>query len=116
MADPKVVGDDDGSDGPSLSAAVQHHQEGRLAKAGDSYQRILDAHPDQPDALHFLGVLRHQQRRSEEGLALIRRAISLRSTHPDMHNNLGNLLRGLRRPEEAVAVRCGSVRGRTSPP
>ena len=42
MADPKVAGGDDGSGGPSLSAAVQHHQEGRLAEAEGIAQALRE--------------------------------------------------------------------------
>ena len=88
----------------ALPAAIKLHQSGGFAEAEKAYQRILGGQPDQPDALHFLGVLRHQTGESEEALELIGRAIALRPTHPDMHNNLGNVLREMDRLDEAAAA------------
>jgi quercetin dioxygenase-like cupin family protein len=41
----------------ALAIALQHHQAGRLEAAEQIYRRILQVEPEQPDALHFLGVL-----------------------------------------------------------
>ena len=45
----------------ALEIAVQHHQAGRLAEASDIYAAILAAKPDQPAALHLLGVAVHEK-------------------------------------------------------
>ena len=44
----------------SLELAVQHHNEGRLPEAESIYQQILQVDPNQPVALHVLGVIAHQ--------------------------------------------------------
>ena len=44
----------------SLNLALQHHSAGRFPEAESIYQRILRADPNQPDALHLLGVIAHQ--------------------------------------------------------
>lgn len=80
------------------------HRTGRLAEAEAIYARILDGRPRDPDALHYLGVLRHQQGRGDEGVELIERAIALAPDHADAHNNLGNVLKELDRIEEAVVA------------
>ena len=41
----------------ALSIAVDHHQSDRIGEAETLYRRILDADPDQPGALYFLGIL-----------------------------------------------------------
>ena len=60
--------------------------------------------PDQPDALHFLGILTHQRGQSERGIELIRRAIAAAPENPGMLNNLGNILYQVDRFEEAAAA------------
>ena len=45
----------------ALDLAVQHHTAGDLSKAEDIYQQILQTEPNQPDALHLLGVISHQK-------------------------------------------------------
>ena len=41
----------------NLQICLSHHQFGRLQKAEKLYRRILQIYPDQPDALHLLGVI-----------------------------------------------------------
>ncbi len=43
-----------------IDLAVQHHTAGRLPEAESIYQQILQADPNQPVALHLLGVIAHQ--------------------------------------------------------
>jgi protein O-GlcNAc transferase len=40
-----------------FAAALDHHRAGRLAAAEDLYCRVLDACPDNPDALRLLGLV-----------------------------------------------------------
>ena len=44
----------------AIDLAVQHHNAGRLSDAEIIYQRILQADPNHPIALHLLGVIAHQ--------------------------------------------------------
>jgi tetratricopeptide (TPR) repeat protein len=88
--------------GAALKAAVRHHQGGDLAPAAELYRAVLDHHPRQADALHLLGVLCHQQGKSEEGIDLIRQAIAVNLQVADFHLNAGNILRALARLEEAA--------------
>jgi len=77
----------------ALGLAMRLHQSGQIPQAEAAYEAILVAVPALPDALHFLGVLRFQQHRAEEGLALIRRALEIAPDYADAHNNLGNILK-----------------------
>jgi predicted TPR repeat methyltransferase len=86
----------------ALSLAVEFHRDGRLEEAEGIYGKILEASPDHPDALHFLGVLSHQRGRGEEALELIGRALALCPDHADAHNNRGNILKEQGRLEEAA--------------
>ena len=63
---------------------------GRACRLIESiYRQILALQPDQPDALHFLGLIAHQTGRHEEAIDCIKRAIRLHGTQPAYHNNLG---------------------------
>ena len=86
-----------------LADAIALHRANRLREAEPLYAAVLAAEPDHPDALHFLGVLKHRQGASEEAVALIGRALAL-APSPDMHNNLGNVLLQNGQAEAAVAA------------
>ena len=55
----------------AIALAVLLQKNDQLVEAGQLYQRVLDAAPDHPDALHYAGVLAHQQGRHEDAIALI---------------------------------------------
>jgi predicted TPR repeat methyltransferase len=86
-----------------LADAIALHRADRLREAEPLYAAVLAAQPDHPDALHFLGVLKHRQGASDEAVALISRALAL-APSPDAHNNLGNVLLQTGRAAEAVAA------------
>lgn len=87
----------------ALTLALDLHLAGRFGEAQELYTRILDAEPEQPDALHYLGVLAGQIGRGDFGLPLIDKAVALRPEAADIHANRANLLRGLDRLDEAEA-------------
>jgi len=87
----------------SLELAVQHHSAGRLPEAEQIYRQILQVEPEQPVALHLLGVLAHQVGNNEAARELIAKAIAIKPDYPEAHNNLGLALQGLARGEEAAA-------------
>lgn len=86
----------------ALAIAVRLQRTGYLDDAEALYKRILEAAPDQPDALHFLGVLLHQRDQSDAAVELIERSIALDPDQPDRYNNLGNVL--VERGELAAAT------------
>ncbi|NQU57367.1 MAG: tetratricopeptide repeat protein [Rhodospirillales bacterium] len=80
---------------------MRHHTAGRLAQAEKIYQQILQADPDQPDALHLLGLVAHQMGKYDSAVELISKAITHRPDHAEAHNNLGNALQALGQLGEA---------------
>ncbi|MEA3025679.1 MAG: hypothetical protein QOF91_964 [Alphaproteobacteria bacterium] len=82
---------------------VALHQQGKLADAERIYWEVLQRRPNHFDALHFLGVIAAQTRRTERAIELIRKAIGLNATDAAAHSNLGNALQNLKRSEEALA-------------
>ena len=87
----------------TLQMAVQYHQKGQLSPAQALYRQVLQADPDQPDALQLLGLIEHQQGHSAVAVDLIKRAIEARPQAAMYHFNLGNTLNDMGRLEEAVS-------------
>jgi len=89
-----------------LARALGHHQSGRLREAGALYREILAAHPDHPDALHYLGVLALQEGNAGEAVRLIERSFERAPGNVDALNNLGQAFASLGRwPDAAAAYR-----------
>ena len=82
---------------------VALHQQGKLAEAERIYGEVLRQQPNHFDALHLLGVIAFQTRRTERAVELIRKAIGLNAKVAAAHSNLGNALRDLKRPADALA-------------
>ena len=87
----------------ALAAGVVHHRAGRLADAETAYRQVLDAEPNDVNALHLLGLIIRQTGRLPDGLALIHRALQLQPTFVEARGNLANILRHAGRSAEAVA-------------
>ncbi len=93
---------------PTLELALDHHRNGRPVDAHRLYKQVLAEHPDEPDALHLLGLLTFENGNAAGAAELIRRAIAGRPNVVDYHLNLARVLRaGGRaggRADEAVAA------------
>jgi len=88
----------------ALQLAIQNHQSGKLAEAQKIYRDVLARQPNNPHALHLLGVIAAQLHQTDAAIELIRRAISSNPSAADYHNNLGNALRDNRLLDEAAAA------------
>jgi tetratricopeptide (TPR) repeat protein len=85
-----------------LSAAIEMHRTGQLGPAAQLYQNVLVREQENADALHLLGVLRHQQGDHAAAVDLMRRAIALRPSVPAFHANLAEAYRALRQFDRAA--------------
>src|SRR5262249_53695186 len=85
-----------------LNQGMALHRRGKLADAERCYEEVLQQRPDDFGALHLLGLIARQTRRTERAVELIKRAIGLNPNVAEAHNNLGNALRDTRRPAEAL--------------
>ncbi len=88
---------------PAIDLAVQHQNAGRFSEAEAIYKQILRSDPDQPVALHLLGVIAFQVGKSAIAVDLITKALTLRPDYSTAHNNLGNALQSLGQLQEAVS-------------
>ena len=87
-----------------LAAAIDALRNERFEEAEPILHHILERVPNQADGLHYLGVLRHTQGRTDEAVELIRRSLAVLASNGSAWNNLGNvLLLGGRASEAADA-------------
>ncbi|HEY3718603.1 MAG TPA: tetratricopeptide repeat protein, partial [Roseiarcus sp.] len=87
---------------PLIDEAVRHQREGRLDRAKALLVKGLAARPEDPDALHWLGVLCIQKDDISAGIDWITKSIALNPFAAAPHNNLGVALAALGRFDEAV--------------
>lgn len=99
-----------------LGQGLALHQAGRLAEAEPYYRRCLAFSPDDPEALHLLGVLAHQRGRQAEAVDLLRRATQRAPQAAAYHNSLGNVLRAGGDAAGAVACYRRAVQGAPNEP
>jgi tetratricopeptide (TPR) repeat protein len=90
---------------------VALHRQGDLRGAERIYTRVLKARRDHFDALHLLGLLKHQTGKAGEAYRLISAALAsfeqalvLDPDHVEALNNRGTALLTLERPAEALAT------------
>ena len=88
----------------ALAIAIQLQKNDQLAEAELVYSRILQAAPNHGDALHYAGVLAHQQGRGADAVALIEKSLGLIPPRADACNNLGIALQAQGRVDEAIAA------------
>ncbi len=87
----------------AIDIALQHHIAGRLSDAESLYREILQTAPNQPVAIHYLGVIAHQVGKNEMAVDLINKALAIKPDYAEAQNNLGITLLELARPDEAAA-------------
>jgi tetratricopeptide (TPR) repeat protein len=87
----------------AIEQAVALHRQGDLARAEKIYARILKARRDHFDALHLLGLLKHQSGKAGEAYRLITAALAVNPRSADARTNLGLVLHALKRDADALA-------------
>jgi len=88
----------------AIQSALKYHERGRLDRAEKIYRKILKNYPNQPDALHFLGLIAGQRDKTDEAEHLIRKAINILPQNAFYHHNFGTLMKEQGRWKEAI--RC----------
>lgn len=85
-----------------LANALALHNQGRFRKAEVLYRQILMLQIDHAEALHLLGLVRHQLGHSSEAYEFIVQALRHQPANAIYLNNLGEICRALGRFEEAI--------------
>lgn len=87
----------------AIELALQHHRAGRLDEAEVAYKNILAQAPNNPDAIHLLGVIASQKGRHDLAIDMIQRAIAMNPQSAEFHFNLGGIYRAAGKLEESLA-------------
>lgn len=86
--------------------ARRAHAQGQLSLAAGFYTKVLQADANHVGALNGLGVIRAQEGRTPEALALFTRSRDLSPQSAHVHNNIGyTLLQADRLPEARLALK-----------
>ncbi len=88
----------------AIDIAMKHQAEGRLRAAGNIYRRVLRVEPENPDALHFLGVIAHKIGRADLAMELLARSIAADPARVGFRMNLGSLY--LKQQQVDAAIAC----------
>jgi predicted TPR repeat methyltransferase len=86
----------------AVAVAILLQKNGQLVEARELYRRVLDTAPNHPDALHYAGVLAHQQGHSDEAVGFIERSLSVAPGRADCYNNLGIIFQSTGRLPAAI--------------
>ncbi|MBL6691618.1 MAG: sulfotransferase [Pseudomonadales bacterium] len=85
----------------TLSEAMKLQLDGKFPEAEKIYLSILATEPEQPDALHLLGLIRMEQENDAEAVKLMEQALGLFPAASHFHHNIAGLYRRMGRIEEA---------------
>jgi predicted TPR repeat methyltransferase len=88
----------------AIDVAILLQKNEQLAAASEVYRRVIEAAPEHPRALHYAGVLAHQQGRTDEAIALLEKSLTLAPEQADGYSNLGIVLQAAGKLELAVAT------------
>lgn len=77
----------------TLQDVYSLHHAGRFDEAMRGYRAWLAQHPDDPDAMHLLGILLHRRGENAEALSLLARAAELQPDNPELALGHATLLR-----------------------
>lgn len=86
----------------ALDIALQLYLHGQLSEAEAVYRQVLEVRPNEPDALHMLGVVAHGAGDHRLAVRLITRAVAWRPSSPVYRNNLGEAFKALGKLDDAI--------------
>lgn len=78
------------ADEKRLSAALDFHRQNRFGEAESIYRNILADDPNQPDALHWLGLIAYQSGNCEAAIKLMQKSVANDPQNALAHIDLGN--------------------------
>lgn len=86
----------------AVAFAILLQKNKQLVEARELYRRVLETVPNHPEALHYAGVLAHQQGHSDQAIALIEQSLGVAPGRADCYNNLGIVLQSTGKLPEAI--------------
>ncbi|AMV30635.1 TPR repeat-containing protein YrrB [Pirellula sp. SH-Sr6A] len=87
-----------------LNKGVALQQQGKLADAQSLYRQVLEVCPEQPDALHLLGLIEMANGNHVAAIDCIQQALRWSPDSSVFLGNLGVALRNIGRIDEAIAT------------
>ena len=87
----------------ALNMAARDFRAGRLAESKAVYNEILRRRPGNASAVHFLGLIAHQEGDHERAIKLLEKAVEMTRVVPTFHGNLGEVYRVLGMYAKAIA-------------
>jgi predicted O-linked N-acetylglucosamine transferase (SPINDLY family) len=88
----------------AFNTALRRHQSGHLPEAQALYRQILTDQPTHAGALHYLGVIAHQQNRNDVAVDLIRKSIAQNPDNPSAFRNLATALQAMGQLDDAIVA------------
>ncbi len=85
-----------------MRTALECQRAGRLDEAETIYRRVLEIEPEEPDALHLLGLVQHTRGDFPAAAELIGKAISVNNNVADFHGNLAAVALAQQNPSAAI--------------
>jgi tetratricopeptide (TPR) repeat protein len=85
-----------------FKSAIEHHKAGNLQQAEHIYKKILKDHPDNADALHFLGIIYYQLGNYDHAIEYFKKALQFNPANADAHYNLGITFQEKGQIDEAI--------------
>lgn len=77
-------------------------QRGYLDRAEASFEQVIAARPDNPDAYYNLGTLNLRRNNYQQARTFLEQCLRLRPNYPEAWNNLGMMAAQQGQPEEAI--------------
>ncbi len=74
-----------------MAEGFAFHQAGKVASAKQRYREVLKIDPDEPDALHFMGIIAHQEGQNEKAIAYMKQAVRARDGFVAALQNLAKI-------------------------
>src|SRR5208337_2170408 len=81
---------------------VAMFQHGYLEQAAESFQEVVAAKPDDPEAYYNLGTLNLRRNDFQQARRYLEQTVKLRPNYPEAWNNLGMIAAQEGRPDDAV--------------
>jgi hypothetical protein len=86
----------------AIKAALALHRQGNLVGAEPIYRQVLTSEPDNPAALHYLGLIEQAKGNRDLAIDMIRKSVTVKSDQPGAWNNLGGALLERDRIDESI--------------
>ncbi|HEY9689575.1 MAG TPA: tetratricopeptide repeat protein, partial [Coleofasciculaceae cyanobacterium] len=105
---------DDAAVSQALARAMQLLRSGQLEQSGLIYKKILEHHPNHPEALHWFGAIAYQMGEMEIAINHVERALTQTPNDPAVLNTsglichaIGTLDQALRYYSQALQIKPG---------